>query len=149
MKFLPTCANQQIATNFVSVQGQMLKAQCPVALTAVYGPQTDADKITFLNELKTHVQRDLLPDVPTMIVGDFNLIASAADKNNRNINRRTMGAFRRFINELQLKDIYLHGRRYTWSNEQAAATMVKLDRVLINDAWDSAFSRRIAASSIL
>ena len=32
-----------------------------------------------------------------------------------------MEAFRHFINELQLKDIYLHGRRYTWSSEKASA----------------------------
>jgi hypothetical protein len=50
-----------------------------------------------------------------------------------------MGAFGKFINDLQLKDLYLHGRRYTWSNEEQAATMVKLDCVLYNQEWDAAF----------
>ncbi|XBI50136.1 hypothetical protein VPH35_113590 [Triticum aestivum] len=68
-----------------------------------------------------------------ILAGDFNLIARAADKSNPNINRRLLAAFRAFINELQLKDLYLHDRRYTWSNGQQNATMVKLDRVLFNE----------------
>lgn len=67
------------------------------------------------------------------------MIIQASDKNNMNINRRNMAAFWRFMNDLQLKDLYLHGRRYTWSNEQQAATMVKLDRVLFDQEWESAF----------
>jgi hypothetical protein len=70
-------------------------------------------------------------------VGDFNLILQAADKNTNNYTRRTMTAFRRFTNELELEDLYLHGRRYTWSNEQADAIQVKLDRALMNDGWSS------------
>jgi hypothetical protein len=73
------------------------------------------------------------------MAGDFNLIIQASDKNNRNLNRRNMAAFRKSINNLQLKDLYLHGRRYTWSNEKNAATMVKLDRVLFNQDWDAMF----------
>ena len=64
---------------------------------------------------------------------DFNLIAAATDKSKMHISRRTMYAFSGFINDLQLKDMYVHDRRYTWSNEQAAATLVRLDRVLLND----------------
>ena len=40
-----------------------------------------------------------------------------------------MGRFRRFINDLALKEIPLHGRKYTWSNQQDSPTLVKLDRV--------------------
>ena len=37
---------------------------------------------SFLHELNTHVQSSLQPDMPTLIAGDFNLIAAAAsDKN--------------------------------------------------------------------
>jgi hypothetical protein len=44
--------------------------------------------------------------------------------------RRMMGRFHRFLNECDLKDIYRHGRRYTWSNERDRPTLVRLDRVL-------------------
>jgi len=65
-----------------------------------------------------------------MIAGDFNMIYSSEDKNNDNVNRAMMGRFRRFVNDLELKEILLLGRRYTWSNERDSPTLVKLDRVL-------------------
>jgi hypothetical protein len=58
-----------------------------------------------------------------------------------------MGRFRRFLNDSELKEIYLHGRCYTWSNEQEeiylhgrsytwsndqeVPTLVRLDRVFV------------------
>jgi hypothetical protein len=53
-----------------------------------------------------------------------------------------MAAFR-FTNEVELEDLYLQGRRYTRSNQQADAIKVKLDMVqqinrrLVNssDVW--------------
>lgn len=71
----------------------------------MYGPQEDQEKIDFLADLL-----DM-----SLIGGDFNMIASAADKNTPNLNHRVMNRFRRFIADEELRDIYLHGRRYTWS----------------------------------
>lgn len=82
----------------------------PWWITTVYGPQEDAKKIAFLQEI-----RDLRAGCPGpwMICGDFNLIYHDEDKNNGNLNRRMMGRFRRCINDLALKEVYLNGRRYT------------------------------------
>ena len=44
---------------------------------------------------------------------DFNVIYKDEDKNNANFNRVVMGRFRRFINDLVLKEILLHGRKFT------------------------------------
>lgn len=82
-------------------------------ITVVYGPQGDTAKLQFLQELKNipspeHNRR--------LILGDFNLIYQEQDKNNSNLNRRLMGAFRATIDHLQLKEIKLNGRRFTWSN---------------------------------
>ena len=76
---------------------------------------------------------------PTICAGDFTLICQAADKSNNRVNRRMMNAFRRFISDMELKDLYLHGRSFTWSNEQQHATKVKLDRVLFNEGWHDLF----------
>lgn len=94
--------------------------------TVVYGPHQDADKPAFL-ELRE--VRSLCVG-PWMIAGDFNMIYSAEDKNNDNLNHALMGRFRRFVNDLELKDIHMLGRRYTWSNAREAPTLVKLDRVM-------------------
>lgn len=58
------------------------------------------------------------------------MIYSSEDKNNDNLNRDMMGLFRSFVNDFDLKEIPLIGRRYTWSNEREAPTLIKLDRVL-------------------
>jgi hypothetical protein len=51
------------------------------------------------------------------LLGDFNLISEISDKSNSNVNRGLMLAFKRFMNKVELKDLYLHGRRFTWCNE--------------------------------
>jgi hypothetical protein len=104
--------------------------------TGVYGPQTDANKLLFLRELQD--VRDLHPG-PWAVVGDFNLIVEAQDKNNLNLNRRMMGKFRRLLNDLELKDLYFNGRRYTWSNEREQATLERLDRVFSTMDWEMIF----------
>jgi hypothetical protein len=52
-----------------------------------------------------------------------------------------IGRFHRFLNDCELKDIYLHGRRYTWSNERDTPTLVRLDRVFTMVAWEQMFGR--------
>jgi hypothetical protein len=74
---------------------------------------------------------------PWAITSDFNLILNPTDKSNARPNRRSMARFRRTVNTLELRDIHLHGRRYTWSNERERErerenpTLVRLDRVLV------------------
>ncbi|XP_073360539.1 uncharacterized protein [Aegilops tauschii subsp. strangulata] len=82
-------------------------------ITAVYGPQRADEKRQFLDELR--VIKDLA-DPAWLILGDFNLIARSEDKSNGNINIRMMGRFRAFIADLELRDLPLLGRRYTWCN---------------------------------
>jgi hypothetical protein len=73
------------------------------------------------------------------VLGDFNLILDAADKNNNNINRRNMARFRQAVADLELLDIHLHGRRYTWRNERRSPTLVRLDRTLVSMDWEGLF----------
>jgi exonuclease III len=64
------------------------------------------------------------------------MITDARDKNNSNINRRAMSRFRTLLNELELKESCLLGRRYTWSNERERPTLVRLDRWFCSVDWD-------------
>jgi hypothetical protein len=67
------------------------------------------------------------------------MIYCSEDKNNENVNRALMGRFCRFVNDLELKEIPLLGRRYTWSNERESPTLVKLDRVLCSTDWEDMY----------
>ncbi|XP_073355392.1 uncharacterized protein [Aegilops tauschii subsp. strangulata] len=103
-------------------------------LTTVYWPTDGALKIQFLDELR--VIRAACAR-PWVVAGDFNLIVDAADKSNNLINRRMMGRFCRLLNDLELKEACLIGRRYTWSNERCQPTLKKIDRWFSTADWDA------------
>lgn len=84
---------------------------------------------------------------PWLIVGDFNLIYRAADKNNQNVDRAMMGRFRRALDDMELWECELLGRRFTWTNERASPTLVHLDRVFYNFAWENIFPEHLLQSS--
>jgi exonuclease III len=79
-------------------------------VTVVYGPQENEDKIQFLQELTE--RRTLCPG-PWLLLGDFNLILRASEKNNQNLDRPMMIRFRNFVSSLELKELYMHGRLFT------------------------------------
>jgi len=79
--------------------------------------------------------------------GDFNLIYQAADKNNPNLDRAMMGRFRRFLNDNDLKEIPLLGRKYTWSNERRSPTLVRLDRAFCCGDWENIFPDAVLQST--
>ena len=83
-------------------------------LSSVYGPVLEELKSAFLDELRA-VRADASGLV--LICGNFNQIYRVADKNNNRLNLRSMHRFRRLINDCQLDELYLHGRLYTWTNE--------------------------------
>jgi hypothetical protein len=101
-------------------------------------------RIHFLQEL-----RDIRSTAlgPWIIAGDFNLIYKVEDKNNNNYNRAMMGRFRKLIDDLSLRDIPLHGRKFTWSNQLAAPTLVRLDRVLCTVDWDNLYPNVLLQSA--
>lgn len=79
---------------------------------------------------------------PWLLLGDYNLIFDATDKNNNNnLNRRMMGRFRRLLDDIELKDIYLNGRRYTWSNERDYSTLDLecLDGAICSVDWEDMY----------
>jgi len=84
-----------------------------------------------------------------MVAGDFNLIYKDEDKNNSNLNRAMMGRFRRWINDMALTEIPLHGRKFTWSSSSSSAspTLVRLDRVFCSLEWEELFPDCLLQSS--
>jgi hypothetical protein len=73
------------------------------------------------------------------VAGDFNLIVNPEDKSQGVIHRHMMGSVRRTLSNLELKEVYLNGRRFTWSNERVQPTMEKLDKVFSTMDWEDLF----------
>lgn len=132
---LVSLSHPTIGTHHVTALATPAGSESHWWLTGVYGPQSDPDKLEFLSEL--HDLRATMAG-PWIIGGDFNMVLFAADKNNERLNRRIMHRFRRFTADMELHDLYLHGRRYTWSNEQRSPTLVRIDRVLCTPSWEIA-----------
>ncbi|WVZ83247.1 hypothetical protein U9M48_030415 [Paspalum notatum var. saurae] len=101
-------------------------------LTTVYGPVVDVDRVQFLDELRA--ARSGMRG-PWLLCGDFNMILNAADKNNPRLNRRMMAKFRRCIDDLELSELFLNGRLYTWSNERGHPTLERIDRAFASVEW--------------
>ena len=57
-----------------------------------------------------------------------------------------MNLFNEFIGSFQLREIFISGVRFTWSNKQKNPTLVKLDRILASTSWDLHYSRSFAWS---
>jgi exonuclease III len=119
---------------FVSVQFQE-SGSC-WWFTGVYGPHQDNLKQAFLQELRM-VREECAG--PWILCGDFNLIYREEDKNNSNINRTMLGNFRGLVNSLDLKEIPLIGRRFTWLDQREEPTLVKLDHVFCATNWEDSF----------
>lgn len=96
----------------------------------MYGPQEDHEKLHFLGELRWMQHR--VSD-RWLVIGDFNLILHARDKRNDNLNRRMMGEFNDVVQSLELKELSLRGRKFTWSNDR---TQTRIDRAFCSVAWD-------------
>ena len=119
-----------ITNNAVTVKVQATTSRVSWWLTAVYGPQEDNAKIAFLEELR---QIRSFTSELWLVIGDFNMILQAADKSNDNLNRRLMGVFSRAVNDLELKEIQLQERKYTWTNN---ITHTRIDRAFCTGDWE-------------
>lgn len=69
------------------------------------------------------------------------MICRAREKSNSNINLQMIGRFRSLIDDLELKEFTLLGRRFTWSNEREHSTHTMIDRILITKEWELKFPR--------
>jgi hypothetical protein len=64
-----------------------------------------------------------------------------------NFNRQLMHSFRRLINDLGIKELALHGRKFTWSNRQDTPTLVKLGRMFCSPEWEQLFPNCLLQSA--
>lgn len=112
-------------------------------ITNVYAPAALELRPAFLEELKTIV---IPPDTPWMIAGDFNMIRYSHEKNNNSFCFAEAEAFNQCVDDMNLIELPLLDRSYTWSNKRSIPTLERLDRVFINLAWDELLPSTILSS---
>ena len=93
-------------------------------LVAVYGSAQPQCKDVFLSELVRACNHESLP---MLIGGDFNIIRRPEEKSNDNFEARwPFLLFNAVIDSLDLREIELSGRQYTWANSLEVPTFEKL-----------------------
>jgi hypothetical protein len=77
--------------------------------------------------------------LPLLMGGDYNILRHPFEKNNDRYNNRWPFLFNAVIDGLNLKELQMSSRKYTWANNLATPTYEKLDRILITTEWEEKF----------
>jgi hypothetical protein len=130
------CSHVHLSDHAMAVKVKHYIYADPWWLTTVYRQQEDQEKVAFLQELS---QLRVGRLGPWLLCGDFNFIYKVTDKNNGRTNHHLMGKVCRFLQDMELMELHLQGRLYTWSNEQAHPTLVRNDKAFACVEWGDRF----------
>jgi exonuclease III len=106
------------------------------SLVAVYGPAQEEYKAAFLRELD-NLAKD--KPYPILIGGDFNLLRFRHEKSKGRFDDHWPFLFSAVIDSLDLREVTMIGRQFTWANSLPDPTYEKLDRVLMDANLESKF----------
>lgn len=101
-------------------------------ITNVYGPSTDDGKEEFVMELRGLSQ---LVQGPWVLGGDFNLVRWLVDRSGDLRSFTLMNLFNDLIRDMQVIDIPLKNRMFTWSSKRPEPVFSKLDRIFVSTEW--------------
>ena len=106
-----------------------------MSLVTVYRAAQDEFKADFLRELV-----NLAKDNPyTILIGaDFNILRYRQE-NNDHFDDYWPFLFNAVIDSLNLREVSMSGRQFTWANNRPVPTYEKLDRVLMNTDWETKY----------
>ena len=133
--------------NYTRINSWSTRHSCSVVLkqnnsgeiftvTNVYGPSEDALKPDFLKELSK--MADLI-NSKWMLVGDFNLVRWLIDRSSDMRATNLMDLFNELIVELQLVDVPLKNRSYTWCSKRPKPVFSRIDRCFMSPEWNTTF----------
>jgi len=101
-------------------------------LIAVYGAAQVEHKESILTKIVQCCQNET---IPLLMGGDFNLIRGPNEKNNDRYDDRRPSLFNAVISSLDIREIELSGRKFTWAHSLPEPTYERLDRVLVSTEW--------------
>jgi exonuclease III len=107
------------------------------ALAVAYGSAQNEHKEQFLAELVNMCSHE---NLPLLIGGDYNILRHLSEKCNDRYNNRWPFLFNAIIDSLNLRELEMSGRKYTWANNLNTPTFEKLDRILMTTEWEEKFS---------
>lgn len=107
-----------------------------MAISNIYGPSIDDQKIEFISELNI---LSLLINCPWILAGDFNLVRWYIDRSGDMRGIILLNLFNNLIRDQGWIDVELKNRSFTWINKRPSPTLSKIDRIFISSKWQSMF----------
>ncbi|PNT74395.1 hypothetical protein BRADI_1g14005v3, partial [Brachypodium distachyon] len=126
---------QSLWDRSVSAQFDCCASSLTFWVTNVYEPNSEADRDNFFQELFDLQQ---IVTGPWIIAGDFNTVRSADDRNSGRVTTTETLRFNNWLHDMQVQELPLLDRNYTWSNMQSTPILTRIDRVFFNTDWDLA-----------
>jgi endonuclease/exonuclease/phosphatase family metal-dependent hydrolase len=106
------------------------------SLVSVYGAAQEEFKADFLRKM-VNLAKD--NPYPIIIGGDFNLLRFPFEKSNGRFDDHWPFLFNTVIDSLDLREVSMIGRQFTWANNLPEPTYEKLDRVLMDSDWEDKY----------
>jgi hypothetical protein len=106
------------------------------ALVAIYGPAQANLKEQFLTKMVHMCSHEQLP---ILIGRGFNMLRNPSEKNKDNYEHQWPFLFNSVIDGLNLQELEMSGRKFTWANSMPNPMYVKLDRILMSSEWQQNF----------
>lgn len=116
----------------ISIQFSSVHNNDSWIITNIYEPCQSESRTLFLDWFQNI---DMPDDVDWLVLGDFNYIRYPENRNREGGSIYDTNNFNLAISELDMVEISLKGRKFTWSNMQDAPLLEKLDWVFTSEAW--------------
>lgn len=129
--------NSWTITNKVSVVLKQESSGTLMIVTSVYEPSDDDElKKAFMQELS---KLSALITYPWILLGDFNLVRRLTDRPRDPTSMALMSLFNDLIRDLEIINIPLTNRAYTWCSKRPVPTFSHTDRVFMTPGWAQRF----------
>lgn len=134
-QLLACCSNG----NFIILLGTLF-CSFDCVIVNVYGPNDGASRRRVWEILKNLKQTY---ENPWCLGGDFNEVGSLSERLGCSQRSRGMNDFNELIDELEVCDIPMLGRKFTWCNSQEGVKWSRLDRFLLSPEWMQKFNFKL------
>ena len=105
-----TASAKHMGGRWVLIEGSIIKFDFECCVGVIYGHNDRLTRLAMFDELKVKAGNI---NKPLLLMGDFNVTLHAGERTGATTCVRSMRDFSRWINDLQLLDIPLHGLRFT------------------------------------
>ena len=116
-------------SRWILIEGHLINHHFDCCIGVIYGHHDRLSRLTMFDELTEKVE---IINKPLLVLEDFNVTIHSDERTGSVMCNRSMRDFSKWINDLRLIDIPIHGVRFTWRRNESKS---RLDRALCSHEW--------------